>query len=169
MAKAGIGCSLGMRGRVGGIVVALSLSSPAAHPVFASELKEDRPEALAKADVPATEYDCENEGKYFRLHPFKRGNKIVWLRCGRAGKGGWGYLHIVGKHEWGPVPKYATGLTYKKGKKIAQDQKGSFRYEKNVENDVTDETMEWVVVVQHTKTWKGEPGPKGIITSFRKG
>jgi hypothetical protein len=86
------------------------------------------------------------------------------LRCGKKGKGGWGYRHIKQAHGgWTGVQSYATSKTLKHGKRKKQS-KGSYRYRHSVK--ILDDKVPWRVVVQHTKTYEGEPKPKGIVTSF---
>jgi hypothetical protein len=159
MAKASMTAAI-RNGRKKLIATVTALLVLAAQPVFAYELRED---------VSAWEYECEDKGKYHKLYPFGRKGKIAWLRCGSKKKN-WGYRHIKDEHEWGPWPKLATILTVKKGKMTVQGdpEKGSRRYVKKVTDPFTDEKYKWRVIVQWKKTWSGEPGPKGIITSFRE-
>jgi hypothetical protein len=70
---------------------------------------------------------------------------LVALR--EKGKNGWGYRHIVERHEWGSWPKLATTRTVKRGKGTKQGE-GSYRYVKKVTDPFTDEKYKWRVVVQ---------------------
>jgi hypothetical protein len=138
-------------------IVCALLMAVTAQPVLAWE---DR--------VPATEVDCEDEGPYHKVHGFYRirhGDGVIyWLRCGTMR---WGYEHIEHKHGWGTIPKVATQKTIDRGEKTKQGDKGAFRF--NHTFKLNGEKYKWRVVVQTTKTYKGEPKVKGIITSYRRG
>jgi hypothetical protein len=130
----------------------------AAQPVFADQLKEDS---------TTTWNQCKEKGPYDNVDHFKRKGKTIWLRCGKKGKKGWGYRHIVEEHGgWTGIKGYATRLTLKKGKETKQSP-GSFRYDYKVV-EMPGDPFKWRVVVQYSKNWPGEPKPKHIITSFLK-
>jgi hypothetical protein len=129
----------------------------AAQLVIAYEVNEDS--SATAASVTTGLWDsCEDKGPYHNKLHYTRKGKSIWLRCGKYGSADGVIATSRKAHGWGVLTNWFTGKTVMKGKKIAQDKKGSYRYIKKFKDD--GDTFKWRVVVQHTKTYSGEPKPK---------
>jgi hypothetical protein len=130
----------------------------AAQPVLGYEDKPDCSSTYTKSVSVES-----NKDPYAVKMNFYRNEKKIPLRYGTQK---WGFRHIREKHGWSNFQKYGTALTLEFGKKESQDKEGSYRYDYKFE--YCEVEHKWRVVVQHTKTYEGEPKPKHIITSHER-
>jgi hypothetical protein len=158
MSKAGMIAGIRIK-KLAGVTALLVL---AAQPVFAYELKQEIPQD----DNPTFKGPCGDKGPYKTRVIYYRNLEPIKLRCGKTGPGGWGWRHIKEKHGWNTTVKTGTALTIFYGKVKEQNKQGSYRNDHKFTSQGA--IIKWRVIVQKTKTFEGEPKPKGVITSHQR-
>jgi hypothetical protein len=82
--------------------------------------------------------------------------------------GGWGYRHILAKHGWSELDQQETEEALVDDADPSQTPNGNWDYETPLSTPGQGGVSCTRTVIVDFRTGNGDPGPRGVVTSFNK-